>query len=150
MNHALSADASVAAKWVLDEEYADHARSLLTDGLRPGQTLIMPPHGPGEVVNAIYQRIRVSDPAKRLDVDIVDRAVVDFLRFPVRILAPPDLYRQAFIFARDLALPSIYDSLYVVLAQLESVELWTADRRLLNALGGAAPWVRFIGDYPLQ
>ena len=44
---------------------------------------------------------------------------------------------------------SDYDSLYVVLAQLLNVELWTADQRLLQMIGAAAPWVRFIGDYPL-
>jgi len=27
--------------------------------------------------------------------------------------------------------------------------LWTADGRLLGALGDAAPWVRFIADYPV-
>jgi hypothetical protein len=28
------------------------------------------------------------------------------------------------------------------------VNLWTADRRLLDAIGTSASWVRFIGDYP--
>lgn len=40
-----------------------------------------------------------------------------------------------------------FNSLYVVLAQLLDVELWTADEGLRRALGTAAPWVRFIGDY---
>ena len=28
------------------------------------------------------------------------------------------------------------------------VDLWTADQRLLNALGTAAPWVRALSTYP--
>lgn len=41
-----------------------------------------------------------------------------------------------------------YDALYVVLAQLLGLELWTDDRALINTLAGAAPWVRWIGVYP--
>lgn len=29
-----------------------------------------------------------------------------------------------------------------------NVDLWTDDRVLLKALGPAAPWVRWIGEYP--
>lgn len=65
-------------------------------------------------------------------------------------MTPPDLYPRAFAFACDDKLPSICDSLYVVAAQLMEVELWTADRRLLLALGSGAPWVHFLGDYPFD
>jgi predicted nucleic acid-binding protein len=41
------------------------------------------------------------------------------------------------------------DRAEAVLAQLLGVELWTADQHLVNALGSAAPWVRWIGDFPL-
>jgi len=37
----------------------------------------------------------------------------------------------------------------VVLAQMLDTELWTDDRRLRNAVGSVAPWIRWIGDYPL-
>ena len=49
--------------------------------------------------------------------------------------------------ARAHGLGAIYDALYVVLAQRLDAELWTTDRNLINAVGRAAPWVRWIGDY---
>ena len=51
--------------------------------------------------------------------------------------------------AQAASLPSLYDSLYVVLAEVVNTELWTADQTLVRALGDSARWVRSIGDYPL-
>ena len=146
---AIAADASIAVKWVVDEEFTHQAQALIDESVRFNKTIVIPPHFPGEVINAIYQRTRTASLGRHLDPDEAAAAVSTFLQYRLRVVTPPDLYHQAFLFARDHGLSSIYDSLYVVLAQLESVELWTADRRLLNALGNAAPWVRFIGDYPL-
>jgi predicted nucleic acid-binding protein len=72
------------------------------------------------------------------------------LATPIQLLSPPGLYERAFTLAQTLPLPTVYDSLYVMSAQLLDVELWTADERLCRALGTTAPWVRFIGDYPVQ
>ena len=61
-----------------------------------------------------------------------------------------NLFCQALLFATTHRLPSIYDVLYVVVARMANVELWTADQQLVNVLGSAAPWVRPIADYPLS
>ncbi len=75
-------------------------------------------------------------------------ALNDFLDLGVALLSPPQLYPRAFAFAGAHGLPSVYDAMYVVLAQTLGSELWTADQRLLSAIGQAAPWVRSIRDYP--
>ena len=64
------------------------------------------------------------------------------------MLSPPDLPQEAYAFAKRHRLGAIYDSLYVVLARDLGAVLWTDDQSLLNALGSAAPWVRWLGDYP--
>ena len=142
-------DASVAVKWVLDEEHSDRADRLLTDTITTGSALIGPPHLLTESTNVLYQRRRRSDPGLRISEADADLALADLLRFPLQLQDPPGLYATAFTFARTYGLRTIYDSLYVVLAQLLAVDLWTADQALLTSLGPAAPWVRFIGDYPL-
>jgi predicted nucleic acid-binding protein len=150
MNQAsLAVDASVAAKWVLQEEFTDRAQALLGVTIRAGQPPIGPPHLLAETTNVIYRRRLRADPATRITDEQADQALADLLAIPVRLLAPADLYERAFDFARTYQLATIYDSLYVVCAQLLGVELWTADRRLLDALGAAAPWVRSIAEYPL-
>jgi len=111
--------------------------------------MFAPPHMRGEAANGIYQRLRTADQAKRLDRVGVDNALSQLLRYPIETLDPPALYERALDFAALHHLGAIYDALYVVLAQLFGAELWTADKRLLTALGGRAPWVRDISSYPL-
>lgn len=150
MNQSVaSVDASVAVKWVVTaEDFADRASALLRDSLQLDRVLVGPPHLAGEVANGIYQRARSREPARHLTEDEAREALTQFLNLPLQVITPAGLYTRAFDFAREYDLPSMYDSLYVVLAQILSVDLWTADRRLLAALGTRASWVRFIGDYP--
>jgi predicted nucleic acid-binding protein len=145
---AVAVDASVAVKWVITvEEFSGQALALLRDCTIARRPILVPPHFSGEVANAIYQRVRSTDPAKHLERDEAEVALTEFLNISVVVRAPVDLLPRAFAFAADHRLPGVYDSLYVTLAQVLDVELWTADRRLLDALGTAAPWVHFIRDY---
>jgi predicted nucleic acid-binding protein len=148
MNHAIAVDASVAVKWVVDEPHTDRALKLWADSAAVRRPVISAPLFPGEVTNAIYQRVRTTDAAKRLDIPDAEDAVRRFLAYPVALASPADLYGRAFAFATTHGLSAIYDALYVVMAQLLDAELWTADQRLLSTLGSRTPWVRFIGDYP--
>lgn len=145
----LIVDASVVVKWVIEEEDADRAETILVDGLSGVQPLAGPPHMLGEVLNTIYQRARSIDPTKHIGRDVAADAVQRILEAPVELMSPPGLYERAIGFALAYHLPTIYDSLYVALAQMVGGQLWTADLRLLRAIGDAAPWVRPLSAYPL-
>jgi predicted nucleic acid-binding protein len=147
MNQPLVVDASVALKRVLAEEFTEQSRSLFAQSLQDRHPLVAPPLLPSEVGNALYQRLRTTLPSRKLTEAEADRALAAFLLLPITLLVPEDLYARAFTFAKTHRLPSLYDSVYVVLAQLLNTELWTADQRLLSAVATSAPWVRFIGDY---
>lgn len=150
MNHAVVVDASVAVKWVLTvEELSGHAQTLLEQSLRSRQPILVPSHLPSEVASALYQRTRTREPRRHITEEEAQEALLKFLEYPIELLTTPELYQRAFVFAKNNHLPSMYDSLYVVAAQMVDAELWTADRRLINGLGTAAPWVRWIGDYNL-
>jgi predicted nucleic acid-binding protein len=147
MNHAIVVDASVSLKWVLFEEFTHQARSLYEAALTAHRPFLVPPHFFSEVTSALYQRTRTREPARHLTEDEAREAFTGFSRFPVQPAAPEQLYERAFVFAREHRLPSLYDSIYVVLAQLMDVVLWTADQRLFSTASPVAPWVRWIGDY---
>ncbi len=149
MNHAVAVDASVAVKWVVAEQDTDRAQALLNDSLTASRPIVTPPHFTGEVVNAIYRRMRRTGP-HQLSRTQAETAVHEFLRYPTRALTFPDLYEQAFTFADAHSLSAIYDSLYVVFARLLGVDLWSADEHLLNAVASIAPWVRPISAYPVD
>jgi predicted nucleic acid-binding protein len=137
-------DASVAVKLVLDEPLSEQAHRLYAASVRRGRRLLAPSLLPNEVTNAIYRRLRRGD----LSEASADDAIARFARSRFQLLAPADLAQKAYAFAKRHQLGAIYDSLHVVLARDLGADLWTDDRTLLNGLAAAAPWVRWIGDYP--
>ncbi|MDQ6693713.1 MAG: type II toxin-antitoxin system VapC family toxin, partial [Chloroflexota bacterium] len=48
--------------------------------------------------------------------------------------------------AKQFDRPRAYDTAYLAVAQMYGCELWTADEKLYNAVGGQLPWVRWLGD----
>ncbi|HUZ03271.1 MAG TPA: type II toxin-antitoxin system VapC family toxin [Thermomicrobiaceae bacterium] len=140
-------DASVAIKWVLPEEYAEQAVKLRGDSLAVGDQMVYPPHMTSEVMNAIYRRTWRGDPGVRLTLEEADDAAAAFLSLSIRQIRSPRLYQRAWMLAHSYRIPTIYDSLYVALAELLDTPVWTADRRLQRTMGPDYPLVRWIGDY---
>lgn len=136
-------DSSVAAKWSFVEEHSIQARALLRVALEQHDLIIAPPLLLSEVANVIRQRRRQG----RLDLDEARALLAQLLAVPVSLQAPETLYDRALVLAEQYSLPAIYDALYVALAEIRDVTLWTADQRLLRALGGRLSFVRWIGDY---
>lgn len=103
------------------------------------QPLIGPPHLHGEVLNALYQKVRTKHDAKRITWQQVCRADRKFLALTdvaVMVSSSRATYEYAVGFANANGLVSVYDSIYVVLARNLQGELWTADRRLRSNIEG--------------
>lgn len=98
---------------------------------------------PYELANVVRQRMR----REGLTLDDAMRLFNDFASFPVRLVAPPSLHADALAIADAYALGAVYDAHYIALAQHLGCDFWTDDRRLLRALAGRLPFVRWIGDY---
>jgi predicted nucleic acid-binding protein len=139
-------DASVALKWVVDEELTIEALSLLRDGLDAVHDLRAPPLLMSEVTNAIHQRVRRGE----LNGDQADLALRQFLAVPMDLSVPLNLHTLALTFAREHDLSATYDSQYIVLAQSLGADLWTADAKLVRSLPGSLSRVRWLGDYVLS
>ena len=137
-------DASVVVAGLLGEDLAQPALRMLSNTTSTGFDVIGPPLLPIEVTNAIYQRLR----RREVTAAEASAALNDFRNFHIVPVPVDDLHERAFAFASDHGLPNSYDCVYVVLAEREGAELWTADARLFRAMTGVAPWVRWIGDFP--
>jgi predicted nucleic acid-binding protein len=149
VNRSIVVDASLAVKWVVDEVYTAQAQELFADVTNNSEIVYAPPHFTGETINAIYQKFRSTDEKKHISEEQLASAVDTFLAFPVRVMTPDNLYSKAVEFAKAYKLVTIYDGVYVVLAEILGLELWTADQRLMSQLGSSAPWVHLIAEYPL-
>ncbi len=136
-------DSSVAAKWSFVELHSFQARALLRVTLEQQEPIIAPPLLPSEVANVIRQRLRQGG----LDLGEARALLAQFLAVPLSLQAPETLYDRALLLADQYGLPAIYDAQYVALAELLDATLWTADQRLLRALGGRLPLVRWIAEY---
>lgn len=136
-------DTSVAAKWFFAEEHSAQASGLLRTALGAAEPIVAPPLLPSEVANVIRQRMRRG----QLDRAGARAVLARFLAIPIALRAPETLYDRALMLADDYHLPAVYDTHYVVPAELLGATLWTADQRLLHTLGGRLPFVRGIADY---
>ncbi len=72
----------------------------------------------------------------------------EILDLPIDFSTPPELHARAYELATRFNLPTAYDANYLVVAQTLGCEFWTADRRLVNAVGETLPWVKWLGSYP--
>ncbi len=152
----VAVDASVAVKWVIaTEDHAAEAQDLLVDTLQAGGSVVGPPHLPGEVGNALYQRVRSQDPRRHLTDAEARQALTAFLAIRLTLLGPGELYARAYDFARAHNLPSYYDSLYVVRTDEDKDPMDALNRgyyvtTLLAAIGFlvASRWLLYSADAP--
>jgi len=127
-------DASAAAKWFLNEPYAEPARRLL----QPERVLHAPDFFLLEMDNLFCKRIRRGDWTE----EDAKEARARLRRIPVKTHAFPDLQDSAYALAVQSG-RSIYDCLYLSLAMELRVPFVTADRRLYESLA-AGPLARRV------
>ena len=128
-------DASVAAKWVIAEDHSDRAAALLDC-----EQLHAPDHWLAEAVNFVWAR------AFRGELDAGDAAerAQALTQAPVIGAALPGLMPRAFEIATARSV-TVYDALYVSLAEKLGLPLVTADRKLVRALAAGGTSVIWIG-----
>jgi len=133
-------DASVAVKWVVEEEHSAEAVRLLQC-----ETRHAPTHWQAEAASVLWSKVF----KRELSAEDAGERMRVLLRAPVLTADIADLLPRAFRIAVAQSV-TIYDSLYVALAENLTVPLVTADRKLIQRLAGALPasqllWVGDIG-----
>ena len=132
-------DASVAAKWFLDEPHTDLARQLLGSG----NALHAPEHLLLEVDNILCKRMRWREMSPER-ADIVRRSL---RAMPLERHPLDELLDSAFAIARESRC-SAYDGLYLALALSLNARMVTDDQRLIRNMSGGplSRHVVWIGD----
>ena len=138
----LAIDASTAAQWQLSEEpEAERARHMLRDYAAAAVAFVAPTIWHYEVANIVNKAVgtrRLTEEEGHLAFQALQALDIEFVDFPT----PAEAYRLARLYRR-----SVYDSLYLAVAQHNQIDLWTGDRRLYNAVKQSLPFVKWIGDY---
>jgi len=124
----VAVDASVAAKWVVEEDHS--ARAALLLGY---DTLHAPAHWRTEAVNVLWSKVFRGDLTAA---DAEERMLV-LNRAPIVDTPIAGLLPRAFAISVAHSV-TIYDSIYIALAEQRDIPLVTADERLVQRLSGDA------------
>ncbi len=143
MNGLVVVDASLAVKWLVDEEDSDKAHAVLESWVARGVTRIAPYLMPFEVANALHRRVARGE----LSVRNSARMMTRLLGSSLELRQSPGLHVRALELASQLSQAAVYDTHYLALAESLSCELWTADYRLYRMASSEAENVRWIGEF---
>ena len=138
---SLVVDASVGLKWIFPEEHSEKALGLF----RTETEAAVPDLFFAEFGSVLWQRVRkgsVTAEEAQMAARSLDALPLVLDSHPVRPLLPAALEIACQTGA------TVYDSLYVALAQREDTRCVTADRKLIVAMAGTplARCVVWIGD----
>ena len=138
-------DASLAFKWLVEEENSDRATALARLLDDEGSQLAAPPLMPFEVANALHRRVSRGELTVGVAIDLMQ----DLMSLGVVLHATPDLHSRALAFACQLKQGAAYDAHYLALAESLGCEMWTADERFYRAASSHVENVRWIGEVNL-
>lgn len=131
-------DASVAVKWLVAEPGSMEALRLLEEWR--SETLVAPSLMPAEVASVLRKKVLRGD----LTLDEGERALEVLAGFGFDLRLDDRLVRAAWKLAARFDQPTVYDALYLAVAEAAGAEFWTADHALAAGLGGALPYVRLL------
>ncbi len=135
MPRPLVIDASVAAKWFLAEPDSEQALKLARLAATRSVTLHAPDIWVAECANAIW---KTAVKLRRIDPQAARAAVAWLKRAPVRDAASRPLLPRAYAIASEAGI-TVYDALYLTLAEALDTQVVTADGALVRRLA-KTPW----------
>jgi predicted nucleic acid-binding protein len=136
---ALVVDSCVVAKWIVPEQDSDKARAMLKEAVSAGDELVVVDIVLPELVNVIWKRRRrgltTLEEARALLKDIGD--------LPIRVEPSAPLLAAAFEIAVKYD-RSVYDALFLALAEKLKARGVTADEPLFTAARAGFPQIRLL------
>ena len=137
-------DAGVAVKWFIPEVDSTKAHQLLERYLQGIDTPVAPDLLIAECGNVFWRRCRQGD----IMPDEAMESLADLLVLQVPLVPATSLVQSAL----SLALQhqrTVYDALYLALAQERNCDVITADERFFNALSLQFPQLQLLRHWPL-
>lgn len=132
-------DASVCAKWYLDEEYSDRAR-LLRDEFVKGQIAITVPS------LLFYETLNALRYSRAFDEKELPVAADSLSKYGFEVWEPRgEVYREAarLSLAQEI---TVYDAAYVALAEHLRALFYTVDKKLLDRFPRRARHIRIFKE----
>ena len=125
-------DTNALLKQVLDEDYSDVVREIVSLHRASAIQLIAPDYILVECANVLWQKVRRGG----LHIDELMPSFAALQAVGVNLVPQGELLEEALLFAANTGV-AVYDALFCVLARRENAPLITADRPLVDRLAGS-------------
>lgn len=142
MSDFVVVDASIAFKWLVEEEYSDKATALARFWDDNGMQLAAPSIMPFEVANALHRRVVRGDLALEVALELMQRLI----SLGIELHQTPNIHYRALELASLLDQGAVYDAHYLSLAETLNCEMWTADQKFQRANRQITQNIRWVGD----
>lgn len=140
MNY-LTIDAGIAFKLIAPHKHQQIYLNLMNSWFRDGYRLCAPSLWAYEVTSALTKMVHFG----RLSTTTGRDALQLAFQLEIELVSPDeDQVLKALEWTERLQRVAAYDSFYLALAEARDCQLWTVDRRLVNAV--AQPWVRLVEE----
>jgi predicted nucleic acid-binding protein len=137
-------DSNLAVAQAIPLPYSDQAAALLADWKQQRARLVAPMLWEYEVVSTLRKAVAL----KRMDAANADSCLHIILILHIELF-PPNLAldKLAIKWAKRLDAVVAYDAQYLALAEDMGADLWSADRKLVEAVRGfGAKWIHWVGE----
>ena len=144
MSHVVDANLSVALVLV-DIPYSDQAQALWKRWAASGANIFAPDLWAYEVTSTLRKAMVIRD----VSFAQAQVCLETLTQLGVRLVPPtPALDQLALRWAQRLDQTVAYDAHYLALSEMLSCDLWTADRRLVEAARARAgiEWIHWMGE----
>ena len=145
MNGFAVVDASLAVKWLVEEDNSDRAHALARMWADDGTTPAAPYLLPVEVANVLHRRVVRGE----FNVETAVRLLETLLSSGIDLRETPWIHVRAIELADALGQGAVYDAHYLALAESLGCDLWTADERFFRATARESSAVNWIGNFEL-
>lgn len=134
-------DASVGAKWFLGEEFSEIANRLKEDAAQEKIEIVVPEFFYSEMANIFWKEVR----KKKMKIRDAQEGMDRLMGLPLQKYADQELSDVALDNALQFGI-SVYDALYLSLAEVYVSPLITADKELFKACHKRFDFIEYLGD----
>lgn len=136
---AVCLDASFYITIIMPDEASAEAEAIFSSWVEHGSAL----HAPSIFVWECLNAIRRAAVAQRLSQARAKETCAEILDLPITLASIEDRAQRVWdSYVLEFDLPTVYDALYLTLADGLGCELWTEDHRLYRTVHDQLPWVR--------
>ena len=128
VNRLACVDAGLVVKFVSPEADSAQVETLFARWKNNNVVMIAPAFAPAEMDSVLRQKVVRME----LTSDVADGAFQLACKLPITIDTETECRQRAWEIAKQFELSTVYDAVYLALAEARQCEFWTADQKLFE------------------